>query len=160
MGVGQWLAAFRQLHERARRGELGEREKRVYDAGREELARALLAAQHVMMRPGQKPRQSLRVARALQVEVTLPGGKVRAVTMDVSVGGFGAVLGARPPEGTWDFSLKLPGGDLLAGTARVVDVRQLPGSVRVAFAFVEIAPADLARLELVVFDTVMSQLKE
>ncbi len=47
MSLADWLAAFRELHEKAHRGELAPRERAAYHAGRDELARALLAAQRL-----------------------------------------------------------------------------------------------------------------
>jgi hypothetical protein len=48
----------------------------------------MLLAQRLNMGAGQVPRRSLPVARALPVELELGPGKVSAVTLDVSAGGF------------------------------------------------------------------------
>ncbi len=80
-GLGDWLQAFRQLHEKARRGPLRDQDLEAYRAGRDELARALLAAQRLALRPGETPRRALRVARAARVErlhvLTLREGEAR-----------------------------------------------------------------------------------
>ncbi len=158
-GLTQWLLEFRQLHEKARRGQLRERELQAYRDGRDELARALLAAQRLTLRPGETPRRALRVARALQVDLDLGTSRERAVTIDISTGGLSCLLAKAPPVGDEaGFSLRLPAADPLAGRARVTDVRSLPGNVRVSFQFVNPSDADKERLELFVFDTVLAQL--
>lgn len=158
-GLTQWLLEFRQLHEKARRGSLGERELQLYRNGRDELARALLAAQRLTLRPGETPRRALRVARALQVDLDLVTSRERAVTIDLSTGGLSCLLAKAPPVGDEvGFSLRLPASDPLAGRARVTDAKVLPGNVRVSFQFLNQTDADRERLELFVFDTVLAQL--
>ncbi len=122
-GLSEWLLTFRQLHEKARRGQLAERELQAYRAGRDELARALLAAQRLALRPGEVPRRALRVARALQVDLDLGTSRERAVTLDISTGGFSCLLAKAPPIGDEvGFSLRLPAAEALAGRARIQDV--------------------------------------
>jgi hypothetical protein len=158
-GLAEWLKTFRELHEKARRKVLDLREEALYRAGRDELARALLAAQRLTVRPGETPRQALRVARALQVDLDLVTSHVRAITADLSTGGFACLLAKAPPLGEdLKFSLRIPASEPLAGVARVADVKPLPGNVRVAFQFRGLDDAQRERLELFVFDTVLSQL--
>ena len=159
MRLANWLAAFRELHERASTDELSPQEWSTYRAGREELARALVAAQRLTLKPGETPREALRVARALQVDLEWPKGEVRALTIDLSVGGFATLL-AKAPAMSDDvkYVLKLPGGAELEGVARVVDVRVQPANVRVALAFNDLAEPDRDCLDLVMFDTVLQQL--
>ena len=158
-GLTQWLLEFRQLHEKARRGQLRDRELQVYRDGRDELARALLAAQRLTLRPGEIPRRALRVARAMQVDLDLVTSRERAVTIDISTGGFSCLLAKAPPVGDEvGFSIRLPAADPLAGRARVNDARPAPGNVRVSFQFVGQTDADKERLETFVFDTVLAQL--
>ncbi|BDG07861.1 PilZ domain-containing protein [Anaeromyxobacter paludicola] len=157
--LAEWLAAFRQLHDKARKQHLTERERAVYLSGRDELARAVIAAQRLSTVVGQTPRQALRIARALQVDLDWSVGSERAMTLDLSVGGFGALL-AKPPPSDEDlkFSLRIPGADPVAGRARVVDVKVQPGNARVCFAFVGLGAAELERLELFMFDALLTQL--
>jgi hypothetical protein len=157
--LADWLAAFRALHERARSGSLSPADWRTYRAGRDELAKALLGAQRLTLKPGDIPRQALRVARALQVDLDLLTSRQRAVTIDFSTGGFSCLLAKGPPVGEEvGFSLRLPAAEPLAGRARVADLRPQPGSARVSFQFVGITDADRERLELFVFDTALAQL--
>ncbi len=159
MSLSAWLRGFRDLHERARRGLLSPRDDAKYRSGRDELARMLLAAQRLTLRPGVTQRQTLRVARALQVDLALPSESIRAVTVDVSSGGFSCLLPNAPPlGGEVGYTLRMPASEPLAGRARIADVKALQGSVRVACHFVSLAQADRDRLDLFVFDTVLAQL--
>jgi PilZ domain len=159
-GLSEWLRSFRRMHEKVRRGELEGAELETYRAGRDELARALLAAQRLSLRPGETPRRALRVARALQVDLDLVTSRERAVSIDLSTGGFSCLLGKGPPAGDEvGFSLRLPASEPLVGRARVQDVRVLPGNVRVSFSFLNQSEADRERIEMFVFDTVLAQLE-
>jgi hypothetical protein len=159
MSLAEWLRTFRDLHEKARRGGLSSREEGLYRAGRDELARALLAAQRLTVKAGETPRTTLRVARALQVDLDLLTSSVRAITNDLSVGGFSCLLAKAPPLGDEvSYQLRIPASEPLAGNARVVDVKVLAGNVRVAFQLLELEQKDRDRLETFVFDTVLAQL--
>jgi len=157
--LADWISAFRELHERARRGALTPSELAAYRSGRDELARALLAAQRLTLKSGETPRQALRVSRALQVELDLPTARQRAVTIDLSTGGFSTLLDKAPPVGDdMGVSLRLPAADPVVCRARVTDVRPQGGHVRVAARFEAMPLPDRERLELFVFDTVLAQL--
>ncbi|ACG73605.1 type IV pilus assembly PilZ [Anaeromyxobacter sp. K] len=157
--LSDWLKDFRALHAKARAGTLAGREADVYRAGRDELARALLAAQRLTLKPGELPRQALRVARALQVDLDMLTSAARALTVDVSSGGFACLLAKAPPAGDEvKVSMRLPGGEALACRARVTDVKPLQGNVRASFQLVGLTAAERERLELMVFDTVLEQL--
>jgi PilZ domain-containing protein len=159
MGLGEWLKTFRELHERSRRGQLSAREDAIYRAGRDELARALLAAQRLTLKPGELPRQALRVARALQVDLDLITTSARAITIDLSTGGFSCLLAKAPPLGDEvKFTLRIPASEPLVGRCRVADVKPLAGNVRIAFRFEGLDQADRDRVETFVFDTVLGQL--
>ncbi len=110
-GLADWLRSFRDLHERARDGSLLPGEESTYHASRDELARAMLAAQKLALKPGETARRSLRVARALQLDLQIGGVHQRTVTLDLSTGGFATLL-ARPPllGEVVGVTLRLPGG--------------------------------------------------
>jgi c-di-GMP-binding flagellar brake protein YcgR len=161
MSLAEWISRFRAMHERAKEGRLSPEERGGYHSAREELARAFVAAQRVQTRPDQKARQAIRVSRALQADLDLPSEKemIRATTLDLSVGGFGALLAkAPPPNEKARFTLRLPGGERLQGEARVVGTQQGLGSARVAFRFEGLGGDAIERIELLVFDTVLEQL--
>jgi PilZ domain len=155
-GLAEWLRSFRDLHERARQGVLRPGEESSYHSLRDELARAMLAAQKLTRTPGDPPRRALRVARALQLDVEVGGVRERTVTLDLSTGGFSAML-ARPPAlgELVGITLRLPAAESLACRARVTDVKPLSGSVRIAAQFADLPAADLERLEVFIIDTVL-----
>ncbi len=155
----RWLLDFKLLHEKARRGQLKDGDAALYRNGRDELARALLSAQRVQVRPGETPRRALRVARALQADLDLPTARLRAVTIDLSTGGFACLLSRAPPLGDeLGFTLRLPSAEAISGKARVQDVKPREGSVRVSLVFTKLSEADRERMELFVFDTVLAQI--
>ncbi|HZZ82953.1 MAG TPA: PilZ domain-containing protein [Anaeromyxobacteraceae bacterium] len=158
-GLTEWLSAFKELHQKARKHQLSEGERVAYLAGRDELARALLAAQRVQSQAGQTPRQVLRVSRALQVDLEWSIGSERAMTLDLSTGGFGTLL-AKPPPGDEEIkvSLRVPGGEPIRCGARVVEVKPQPGNARVCFAFAGLPADDVERIELFMFDALLTQL--
>lgn len=159
MSLSQWLSEFRDLHERVRRGSIAERDLAIYRKAREELARALLAAQRLTLKPGETPRQALRVARALQVDLDLLTSRERAITIDLSTGGFACLLAKSPPLGDEvGFTMRIPASEPMSGRARIADVKPHAGNVRVAFQFVGMEAAEKERLELFVFDTVLGLL--
>ena len=158
-GLAVWFSAFRDLHERSRRGQLGARDLALYRAGRDELARTLLAAQKLTLRPGEMARQALRVRRALQVDLDLVTTTARATTVDVSAGGFSTVVEKAPPVGEEiSYRLRIPAGETVAGKARIVDAKAQAGNVRLACQFLNLAPDEREALEMFVFDTVLAAL--
>jgi len=159
VSLAAFLDRFRQLHDKDRSGALPEEEREEYRRGCDELARALLAVQRLSLKPGETARQTLRVARALQVDLEWPKGQVRAVTLDLSVGGFAALMAKAPSQSDEvRCALKLPGGEQLKARARVAGILVQPTSVRVAYAFQGLPDADRDRLERLVFDTVLDQM--
>lgn len=156
-----WLRRFRDLHERSRKGGLGAGEEATYQSMREELARTMLAAQKLALQPGQQARRTLRVARALPVEVELEGQEQRTLTLDVSAGGFSTLL-ARPPAAgaVVGVTLRLPGSEPIKCQASISEVKPLPGSARVSAQFLDLQPKALARLEHFVTDAVLALLQD
>ena len=159
MELRYWVATFKALHDRARKGELSSAERAQYLAQREELARALVVAQRLVTLPDQTARQTLRVARALHVELELLEGRQRVVTQHLSSRGFGAVVPKELVRNTAiGFSLRLPStADPIVGRVKVLDVQARTGEILISFAFNELGAADLERLELLLFDTILQQ---
>jgi hypothetical protein len=158
MGLADWLRVFRALHEKAKKGELAGTDAEDYRAGCDELARALIAAQKLTLRPGEAPRHVLRVARALQVNLETKVSSVRATTIDVSVAGFSVLLGKPPPPDEQTATLRVPGGDPVVAAVLPGESKQQPGNVRVAFLFQKLPEPARQRLEVLVIDTALSQL--
>jgi hypothetical protein len=158
LGLADWIGAFRELHEKARRGGLLGSERMAYLAWREDLGRMMLAAQRLSLRPGMIPRRMVRVARALQLDLELEGQKLRAFTIDFSTGGFSTM---RAPSIGTDLTaaLRLPAEAPVRCRARVTDVRSTGEHHRVSARFLDLSPEDKERLELFVFDAVLAQLR-
>jgi hypothetical protein len=159
MSLADWLRVFRTLHEKAKKGDLKGTDASDYRAGCDELARALMAAQRLTSRPGEVPRHALRVARALQVDLDTPVSHVRAMTVDVSVGGFAVLVAKAPaPNEEQTAHIRVPGGEPLVTAVLPSEVKQQTGALRVSFTFKKLSDADRARLEMLVIDTALSQL--
>jgi hypothetical protein len=159
MALGEWLNGFRQLHDKAKRGAVEGRELGDYIAARDELARALMSAQHLTVPPGQKARRALCVPRALQADLDLGLRSLRTTTVEVSAAGFGALLPSAPRVGEEaKVSLRLPGAEPLRATVRVCEVKAQTGHARAAFQFVDLCESDAEKLELFVFDAVLAHL--
>jgi hypothetical protein len=159
MDLAHWLTTFKALHEKARAGSLDDLEDRDYKAGREELARALVAAQGLTRKPEQSPRAALRVARVLQVDLESRVRLERLATTEISLGGFSARMARAPAlDEEVTATLRLPGTEPLKAAVTVVGVKQLPGSVLVSFTFQKLEGAAAERLELAIFDMVLAQI--
>jgi hypothetical protein len=156
--LADWLAAFRRLHEGARRGSLDRIDRAAYLAGRAELGQVMLAAQRLSLRPGLTPRRSIRVARALQLDIEMGGHQLRSVTSDLSTGGLSTMLSRAPSVGDdVGLVLRLPVEAPVACRARVTDVRREAEQHRVSARFLDLSPQDCERLELLVFDAILAQ---
>ena len=160
MSLKDWLVRFKAQHEQARAGALSGDGLAAYRAGRDELARALLGAQAASLKAGEVPRQALRVARALQADLEWSVDRVRAVTQEISVGGFSALLTKAPPtDEEIKFSLRLPGAEVVGGRAKVVGALPQPAVVRVSFMFQGLGAVEREKVEFAVFDTVLQNIK-
>ena len=159
MGLPEWISGLKRLHELAKSGALPPAQWDAYQSARDEFAQAMVAAQRLSLLPGQKPRHAFRVARALQIDLALASGNVRALTMNISVGGFAILMPTIPPRAeAVGFTLKLPGkAEAILGRCKVMDVQQKPGNSLVSFAFEPLPPADLDRLDRVVLDVALEQ---
>jgi hypothetical protein len=159
MGLADWLRVFRTLHDRAKKGELAGGDADDYRAGCDELARALMAAQKIALKPGEAPRQALRVARALQVNLETPLSSIRSMTIDVWVGGFSVLLAKPPPPGEEQTAtVRVPGGEPIVATVLPSEAKQQPGTVRASFTFKKLPEEAKQQLEFLVIDTALSQL--
>jgi hypothetical protein len=154
MGLQAWMVNFKSLHQRAKDGALDARELERYQAAREELAQALLGAQRIEVRPGETARGSLRVAKAMQIDLAVPGGRQRAMTLDLSSTSLSAMLGIGLGVGErFDAVLKMPAGaPPLECQVEVISSKRQGGTYRVAFNFVRLPPADIERIGFVIYD--------
>lgn len=159
--LAAWIAAFKDLHVRHKKGGLSAQDVRLYESSRDQFIRALLGAQGLALEPGATPRRSLRVARACQIDLELPKGRRRCLTQNLGAGGFSALLPDAPPAGERiGFSLRLPGGgEPLVGRCEPVETRPYAGSYRCSFAFIDLGERTQARLEEQVLDLALEQLR-
>jgi hypothetical protein len=158
--LADWVVAFRALHADARKGNLDRRERARYEQERETLAKALLIAQRLSVKPGQTARQTLRVVRALPVDLMVGRQREQAETVDLGLGGF-AVLLERPlrVRDRIEFALGVGGvDDPVQGHARVVSVQRKGKPFRVAFAFEELSESDVERLGFEIFDAALERI--
>jgi hypothetical protein len=160
MGLQQWLDGFCKLHEQVRAGTLAKSDQAKYIAGRDELARALLKAQQITLQPGELPRRSLRAATALQISLQLPSGPLQTITRDIGSGGYSVRVSSAPAVGAIViFSLRLSTKDVIEGSSRLLNLSPVSESRRASFCF-ENLPAEVTeRIEMTVFDAIVSQLK-
>jgi hypothetical protein len=160
MGLAEWFQQFRELHEKAKQGALGPRELETYTEARDEFARVLLSAQHLTVPAGESLRSTLRVTRAIPAEVEFRDRTERVVTLQISAGGFGTLLSRSPPVGDEvTVTLRVPGGDPLRCSARVVYAQQQAGTTRASFQFLGLGHSDVERLEQFVLDAIFAQLR-
>jgi hypothetical protein len=155
-----WIATFRDQHARAQRGQLSPEEARSYERSREQFTRALLTAQGLAIPPGASPRRSIRIARACQVDLELPRGRRRCLTLDLGAGGFSTLLPEAPPAGERiGFSLRLPGAaEPLVGRCEVVEAKRQTGNYRCSMAFLDLDERTQTRLEDRLLELALEQL--
>ena len=155
-----WLATFRQLHDRAEQNTLAPDQQAAYNHDRPEVLHALAVIQQLTIQSGQTPRRQPPVSRAVQVEIT--GGKATShgITLDLSSGGFAMLMDRDPAVGSeLSYKLHLPRGAPIVGLARVVDAKQTQGgSSRVASAFIDLTDIDSHRISSFVLSTALTRL--
>jgi hypothetical protein len=133
----------------------------TYRLVRGELANLLLSAQRAALPPWHEPRRTQRVAWALQVEIGSCSGTVRAMTLQLSSGGFGALLANAPRIGEdVTVALRIPGGRPLRACARVVAIKERLGNANTSFRFMGLEASDVERLEMFVCDALLEQFKD
>jgi c-di-GMP-binding flagellar brake protein YcgR len=87
-------------------------------------------------------------------------GPGRAVTQEISVGGFSVLLAKSPPtDEEVKVKLRLPGAEPVGLRARVVNAVVQPGSVRVSFQFQGLGPEEREQIEFAVFDGVLQNIR-
>jgi hypothetical protein len=155
------IAGFAELHERAKKQALEGGEQQAYRDAKIALTNALLLTQRRTLDPAAPQRQYLQAARAIQVELDLSTGLVHTLTLDISRGGFASLLEKPPPKSEpVAFTLKLPGGgEPLRGHCKLVGTAPQRGVLRAGFVFQNLSEQDGERIELLVFDSVLDQLR-
>jgi hypothetical protein len=160
INLSEWLAQFCEWHDSFKKGALATDAGDSYMQARHDLCSTLLMAQRLAIEPGAAARGALRVARAYQIEFGFPSGPVSAITSDISTSGLSALVAAAPSSGTvlW-MRLKIAGGAVIVGRCQVVKNVTKQGSILMCVAF-EGLPADAReKIETVVCDVVVSELR-
>lgn len=162
MTTGQYIARFRELHDKAKSGSLTEKEQIEYRQARTEFGRLMMVAQQ-MNRSGKTLRATLRIAQLFKVELDLGAPPpVRTTTIDLANGGFAALLPANQPIGkVVAFTLNVPSfansPSAIRGTARVASSRPHGALFRVSLTFEPLKPTDQEHLEMVIIDSVLAR---
>lgn len=152
ISLADWVTGFRARHADARRGKLDAQALARYEQDREVLAKALLIAQRMAVKPGQAARQTLRVLLELPVEIVHGPRREKATTYDLGMGGFAVMLQkpfSVPQKVTFTLGL---GSGPLAGKAKVVNLQRKGRGFRVAFSFDEPSVEAVERVGLEVFE--------
>ncbi len=156
MRLVELVSRFRESRDRARRGDLPAAERAAHETTRDEMIRALLAAQPLA--PGQTPRQTLRAFYSVQVDIGFGDSLAIEPTLDLSSCGFAVLLDLPPKVNERAaVTLHLPGVEPIRAVARVANVHRQERSARVGFHFEDLKPADSERLALFVLDAVLEQ---
>jgi len=125
---------------------------------RRALADGYVLAQKLTLRPGQWQRRSRRVAYMLKVTVSGPGFGHKTATMNLSSGGFAALLPDEPAsKSRADFALHTRRGSL-QGKARIVSAMRRDGSWLTSFAIEEMNDGARKALEDIVLEQVLATL--
>lgn len=158
MGVIQFLEEFRAMHAKARLGELAESERQAYRIAREQFERALVAAQGLML--NRDVRRAFRVALSQPVELQMHYGYVVTRSLDLSTGGFSAMM-PHPmgPEERPSYTMELPQGLVLTGEVRLASQRQVGDKHRVSFAFMDHTERETEQLEMLLIDLALEKVE-
>jgi hypothetical protein len=155
------IARLRELHEKSKCGSLTSDDVTAYSALRDDFYGGLVRAQRLGLQSGQKARQTVRVASAKQIQLTVADSRQDTMTCDLGVAGFAALVNTDLPVGTpCDFVLSA-GGNRLRGQARVVAcMRHGSGGLthRASFVLEAMSEEDRARLETSVLDAALALL--
>jgi hypothetical protein len=160
MTIREAIRRFRELHDEFKGGAFKSPEARAfYESERDEFLRALLQGQQLAMRPGQSPRQALRVSAAVSLELQIGPRRESTKTLDLASAGFAAVVsGPLAIRIACDFELGLAPAPV-KGRARVVAcVRDGTGAYRTSFAIDTMPVDDRTRLEVAVIDVALAAL--
>ncbi len=155
------IVRLRDLNEKRKQNSLTVDERAVYESLRDDFARAFVRANRITLRPGQTSRQVLRVACAIQLELSIANRVHKTITLDVSTQGLATLIGECVETGTpCDFILRtrpepIRGLGKVVGCARYGSVNS---SYRVSLVVDLLSQAQAERLEHLVLDTALAAL--
>jgi hypothetical protein len=156
------IAEFRELHEKARKRAFTGDDRSRYETVRDQISAVLCAGQSSALLAGQTPRQSFRLATVWPLLVDHAGKSEKTSTMDLSSGGFSAILErVIPTSSRVQFAMKLPRPyPLVRGPARVVGGRMVLDTFRASFAFEPLEPNAREQLDFAIADAVLAHFGE
>ena len=159
----KFVAEFKLLHEKMKKGALTPPERGRYDEARAQFGRIVMISQQ-LAHSGQTLRSTLRMAKMLKVEVRPDGGEpIKSSTIDLSAGGFAILLSSGlAVSRKGDFTLHLPkmvggGTEPLSGRCQVASSRSQTGLFRVSFKFEPLQPGAQERLDVALIDAVLER---
>src|SRR5262249_9417352 len=157
MSIREAIYRFREIHQEFKNGAYKSPEARgFYERERDDFVSALVLAQQLTRRPGQSPRQALRVTREERLVLKFGPRREGTLTLDVGSAGFCASVGPLALRIPCEFELGSE-PNVVRGVARVVaSVRGADGSYRTSFAIETMADEDRVRLETAVLDAALA----
>lgn len=157
MPIADSVRQLLELHEKAKKGALAPDERLVYETRRTDFSRAMLSAQKLMLRPGETYRRALRVAHAVRLELALTMGTAATVSLDLSAGGFAALVPmALPIDKPIAFTMRVS-LEPLEGMAHVVSSTPRQAAFIASFAIDTMSAAHRERLEAIVFEAALAR---
>ncbi|HVH46334.1 MAG TPA: PilZ domain-containing protein [Labilithrix sp.] len=163
MSTIEFVAYFKELHEKAKSGSLTPSERVRYDSARAQFVRLVMVSQQ-LGHAGETLRSNLRMAKMLKVELRPDEGPpLRLSTMDLASGGFAVLLSGGMKVGkSVAFTLFLPnpnGGGTTPVTGRcvVASCRPQTALFRVSFRFEALPPPVQEQLDIALIDAVLER---
>ncbi len=152
----EWIGRLELLHTNLRRGmSLTPEDEAWYRRARARFLATAVDAQNGVVVGNERPRQAVRLERAVQIRLGGPGWSRQVMTTDLAVGGF-AVHTDTPIDRerlAWA-DVDVP-GETLRFPVRLVATTMSGGQVRVSFAFKNPEPAHVAALEDFILDQLL-----
>jgi hypothetical protein len=148
---------LKELMAKAKSTPLSEPERAEFEKLRRSLTDGYILAQKLTLRAGQMQRRSRRVAHMLKLTIQA-GSTEKTATMNVSSGGFSALLADPPaPREMVGFTLRTSLG-AVEGKARVVSLVRRDRAWLTSFAIEEASAGARATLDDVVLEQVVAGL--
>lgn len=154
----QFIAEFRNLHDKLRNGTLSLLEQARYTDQRQQFVRMMLISQIGVT--GQTLRSSLRMSKMLKVEVRAESEPVeRLTTLEIATKGFATLMPKALPLGTvCGFTLYLPKpASPITGRAVVASTRPQGGVARTSFLFDNLLPQAAGELDIALIDAILER---
>jgi hypothetical protein len=142
------LEALRSLHERKRLYGLQGEEITTYRGHADRLLTMALARQEAQAGRAGSHRRSVRLRRAVPVDLQWGSNTTRCLTLDLGAGGFAVLLGDPPPAGQPLVAmLHLRRGTCVRAGVRLVKAVTHRGCVRASLSLIDVPQLDAVRLQ-------------